>query len=337
MTNDQMNQYTLQPYNGRQSRHQCPLCKHRNRTFSRYIHSQTGHELAPHVGRCNREDNCGYHLSPSQYFREAGLVRKPWSTVNSHRCKAKKRRGTSTAHNCRQEIEYYIHPEYVNESFVNYDQNNFVQYLIDRFGLDIADQLVGRYRIGTSSYWHGATIFWQLDVHGYVRTGKVMLYGKQTGKRVKEPYSHINWVHALLMAEERDQQPGQTAEIGYRTCDFQLRQCLFGEHLLITSPNKPVAIVESEKTAIIASVLMPAFIWLASGSINGLNPDKCAVLQNREVVLFPDVNACSKWKLKAAELRRAMPGTTIVVSEELERMATDEDRKNGVDLGDVLS
>jgi hypothetical protein len=70
--------------------------------------------------------------------------------------------------------------------------------------------------------------------------------------------------------------------------------------------------------------------------LDGLSIEKCAVLQNRQVVLFPDVNAYKKWKRKAMELRRAMPGTTIIVSDELERMATDDDRKIGVDIGDVL-
>jgi hypothetical protein len=45
---------------------------------------------------------------------------------------------------------------------------------------------------------------------------------------------------------------------------FQLSQCLFGEHLL-KDTETPVAIVESEKTAIIASCYYPEFIWLACG------------------------------------------------------------------------
>jgi len=56
-----------------------------------------------------------------------------------------------------------------------------------------------------------------------------MLYSPTTGKRVKEPFNHITWVHKAL------KQP-----------DFNLKQCLFGEHLL-QDKTKPVAIVESEK------------------------------------------------------------------------------------------
>ncbi|MBS1772172.1 MAG: hypothetical protein JST82_04885 [Bacteroidetes bacterium] len=59
--------------------------------------------------------------------------------------------------------------------------------------------------------------------------------------------------------------------------------------------NQPVAIVESEKTALMASVRMPEYIWLAAGSINNLNPQKCKVLQGRRVTLFPDAGAYDKW------------------------------------------
>src|ERR1700761_760751 len=157
-----MNQYQLQPYHGPQSRYHCPECDHRTKTFSRYINIETGEELAPHVGRCDREDKCGYHLKPYNYLREIGYVHRPWTIDHS---KKAKRHRPSTVDNRQKATEYYIHSDYVNDSFTNYGHNNFVQYLINRFGLDVADELVSRYRIGTSSYWHGATVFWQLDTH----------------------------------------------------------------------------------------------------------------------------------------------------------------------------
>lgn len=218
-----------------------------------------------------------------------------------------------------------------------------MQYLIGKFGLAIADTLVGNYRIGTSDHWHGATIFWQLDTTGHVRSGKIMLYNKATGKRVKQPFNHITWAHVLIVGKTESQKnrKQKLSDLcglpDFRTQEFNLKQCLFGEHLLITSPYKPVAIVESEKTAIIASALMPAFIWLACGSLDGLSLNKCRVLQGRQVMLFPDVNAYNRWKIKALELQRAMPGTKFTVSTELERLATADDKKQGVDLGDVLA
>lgn len=335
--------FHLQPYRGAASRFRCPACNHRTKTFTCYVDIETNEPIAPHVGRCDRQDNCGYHLSPSQHFREEGLINHAGGRTKHYRRKATKNNGQLPANGKAAEAVCYISPDYVNDSFRDYDKNNFVAYLITRFGFDVADNLVGKYRIGTSSYWHGATIFWQLDSYGYIRTGKIMLYNRQSGKRVKAPFNHINWVHAVLLkgstgVEHSIGSPALTLQPAApaTAITFHLRQCLFGEHLLATTPYKPVAIVESEKTAIIASVLMPAFTWLASGSLEGLNVEKCKVLQNRQVVLFPDANAYGKWKIKALELCRAMPGTNIVVSDELERLATTSDRKKGVDLGDVL-
>lgn len=64
--------YILQPYKGMNSRYLCPECNKGN-TFSRYIDSQKGEQLADHVGRCERLDNCGYHYTPKQYFQDNNI------------------------------------------------------------------------------------------------------------------------------------------------------------------------------------------------------------------------------------------------------------------------
>ncbi len=54
------------------------------------------------------------------------------------------------------------------------------------------------YCVGTSKHWPGACVFWQTDINGCVRTGKVMLYDAESGKRVKEPFNHVSWAHSLM-------------------------------------------------------------------------------------------------------------------------------------------
>ena len=80
--------------------------------------------------------------------------------------------------------------------------------------------------------------------------------------------------------------------------DFNLQQCLFGEHLLKIYPDKFVAIVESEKSAIIASCLMSELICLAAGNLNGLSIEKCLALKGRDVKLYSDLSAFEKWNEK---------------------------------------
>lgn len=317
--------YKLQPYAGTQSRYRCPGCNHHTKSFVRYIDTQTGQQLPPHIGRCGRVDKCGYHVKPGGQFAENQFAAGSGQFAGS----SKKSLGQLPAANRKlpTEADYFINPDYVRLTLTAYKQNNFVQYLIIRLGRETTQQLIKRYHIGTHGHWPGATVFWQYDKDNWVRTGKIMLYNADTGKRVKEPFNHITWAHTVIAKQL--QALGQPEY-------FELKQCLFGEHLLAAEPGKPVGIVESEKTAIIASAILPQFIWLACGSLQGLNAAKCGVLKGRSVMLFPDVNAYDKWRLKAQELNRAMPDTMFMVSEVLERMATVADRMNGVDIGDVV-
>ena len=339
--------FTLEPYTTPSSRYRCPNCNDRARTFVRYIDTQTGQHVADNVGRCGRENNCGYHFKPSQYFREQGGWREAygeWSNNGKRIFKPYRktkpkppttlRQSPATRH---QSYDFLcIHPDIVNASFKQYERNNLVQYLIRNFGFDKADELVGRYRVGTAKHWNGATIFWQIDTLGQARTGKVMLYDTETGKRVKKPFNHINWAHSLLSPKSQVEGLKSDADSGLQTQDFRLRQCLFGEHLLKEFPGKYVAIVESEKTAIIASACNDSFIWLACGSISNLNAAICKVLQGRRVTLYPDLGAYDKWTAKARQLEASMRKSRFHVSRILEDHASDDDRKAGLDIGDFL-
>ena len=290
--------YILEPYKGMNTRYRCPSCQQRDKTFSRYIDTETGEHIHPTVGRCNRESNCGHHYTPKQYFQDNNKTFQPKTYKPLFFIPQPKQVSN-------------IPVEVFKASLKAHETNHFVKFLINLFGIEVASQLVSRYFIATSKRWKGATVFWQIDTQGKIRTGKIMLYNPTTGKRVKEPFNHIDWVHKA---------------------EFELRQCLFGEHLL-TDKTKPVAIVESEKTAVIASVYLPQFIWVAVGGITSLNADKCRILKGRTVLLYPDLNGFEKWRKKAKELSHL---ASFTVSDLLERKATEAERKQGFDLADYL-
>jgi len=109
-------------------------------------------------------------------------------------------------------------------------------------------------------------------------------------------------------------------------------ECLFGEHL-ISDKFKPVAIVESEKTATIASCYMPNFIWLACGQKQGLSDEKCKVLNGRNVILYPDCKAYGDWVKKADELSKIC---SVSVSDLIEKYAAKHEYDAGYDLADYL-
>jgi hypothetical protein len=110
-------------------------------------------------------------------------------------------------------------------------------------------------------------------------------------------------------------------------------KCLFGEHLLNQFPEKTVAIVESEKTAIIASLFFPNFIWMATGGISNLSYNKLKALIGRSIVLFPDLCAHEKWINIIQPLEKLFK---ITVSDYLEKNATPQDKLDKYDLADYL-
>ena len=294
--------YRLAPYQGLQSRHTCPSCQ-KPRQFVRYIHMQTGDSLGEMVGRCNREVKCGYHYTPRQYLAEHRIT----SPVHWN----------NPAPLQHPEPPRYIDPHLFKQSLRAYDQNHFVAYLKRLLGPDKTQTLINKFHIGTSKRWKGATIFWQMDLQGRLRTGKIMLYDPESGKRVKNPYNHIDWVHKQLKQSH-------------------FSQCLFGLHQLREAPNhQPVGLVESEKTAIIATGYFPEWVWLGVGSLHQLSPERCVVLRGRKVVLFPDAGGWEKWRDKAKALQKTL-GSAVLVSDWLEKLAGEEAGIEGIDLADVL-
>lgn len=297
--------YILEPYTGIRSRYICPECNVRNKSFTLYIDTDTGQHINYNVGRCNRETNCGYHYSPKQYFQDNNISIDKTNYQLRVKPKIIEVRKQPT----------FIEANLLKASLQKYDANNFVIYLKSLFGNDITNGLITKYFIGTSKHWNNANIFWQIDTKGKIRTGKIMLYSPTTGKRAKNLELPVYWVHKALKQPE-----------------FELKQCFFGEHLLKDN-LKTIAIVESEKTAIISSVYLPQFIWLACGQLQGLTIDKCKILEGRNVILFPDLKAFDKWSIRAKELSHI---ARFTVSDLLEGKANDTEKEKGFDLADYL-
>ena len=125
----------------------------------------------------------------------------------------------------------------------------------------------------------GDVIFWQIDHHGLVHGGHIMQY-RPDGHRD----GFQGWTHIPLIRQ------------GLLPLDWQLYQCLFGQHLLPLRPDAHVCIVESEKTALIMAVHQPQYLWLATSGSSGLNREKVECLRGRRFTLFPDSGCYEKWQ-----------------------------------------
>lgn len=210
----------------------------------------------------------------------------------------------------------FIKQDHFKKSIKWNGRNNFISFLKSHFGHEKAVDLIAIYKIGGAKKWAGANVFWYLDQNENITSGKIMLYNEQTGKRVKNLAQSITWVHAELKIPKES-----------------IRKCLYGEHLLSCHKEKPIALVESEKTAIIASIFFSDYIWLATGGISYLSYERIKVLRNRKVVLFPDLGAFDLWSEKAKEFKKWLD---IRVSDYLEKIATPEEREQKLDLADYL-
>lgn len=302
----------MEPYKGPSTRRTCPQCR-RPRELARYVDTQTGEILPEHVGKCNRADRCGYHYPPRDYFRDGGT---PPTDTDGSTWKPEPPPHPPYLHQRAEVVALRAHSE----------RNTLTAYWGGRIGADRWNTVVRDYALGTwqDGYLAGAAVYWQVDTHGRVKAGKVMLYDPTTGKRRKDVRS-TSWVHF--------ERTGQSAG------DLGVEQCLFGEHLLKDWPmNATVAVVESEKTAMIAAALMPKFRWLAVGSVGNFTLSRLQVLTGRKVLAFPDLSVNSKtylqWKQRAIELSSLF--ASIRVSDYLEAGATVEATLAGLDIGDYL-
>lgn len=295
--------FKLEKYHGPSSKHTCPGCGCKRR-FVRYIDTEERINFPYYVGKCDRINNCGYHYPPKQYFKE--------HPNEQHDCNDNVRLNVNGRHRSRP-LPSFVSLDIMKKSMCNYEDNNFVIFLHSLFDDATVNRILQRYHIGTSRKWKGATVFWQVDTGGRVHHGKVMVYDATTGHRSSNCFS--------------------TAECILHLPDFNLQQCFFGEHLL-RDANKPVALVESEKSAIIASEIMPQFHWLASGGSSGCLNSRMHILSGRNVVMFPDLKCLEKWRTQAVKMKLA--GTKVEVSDYLENHASSEELSMGLDIADFI-
>ena len=301
--------YNLQKYSGIRSRFTCPNCG-KSHCFVRYV-DENGEYLHESVGRCNHESSCGYHYTPKQFFADHP-DQKPGKDWRYDRVPV------MAGPDDRPSL-CTIPYDMVTRS-VRFDRDShlitFLRTFLDPF---IIEGLIDEYQIGVTK--SQGTIFFQIDVQGRCRTGKIMLYNPEDGHRIKNPDvpSRITWVHSVMK------------QAGMLPKEWELTQCLFGEHLLPVYPDKPVALVESEKTAVICAGLMPKYLWVATGGKSQLNPDRLAVLSGRKVIAFPDVDAFEDWSRKLAD-----SSLDVTISPLLQQEATPEDFANHIDIADWL-
>ena len=349
----------------------CPSCGRRGK-FSPYIDTATMRPVDDcQCGRCNRLSNCGYHLPPREMPRTedyGSRESQDYSSqkINSHANLANHAKfaslhsrivprqhsamptNASEASVLREICEIRVRQNNQREQERHYEKmrraceqsqpwgSHLVTWLLTRFPREQVAAALKRYRVGGTP--DGATLWWQIDEQGRVHTGKAMLYNPLTGHRVKEQGFPVNWAHRM-------RRYGEPSEL-------VVPQCLFGEHLApLLSPQggktampeysplgeiEGAAIVESEKTAIIMSLIKPDTVWLATGGKANFKEQMLWPLLGHEVAVYPDADALHDWAVRIAQLNRELGHRLYIPTGYYNLMDHDEARREGWDLADIL-
>ena len=231
------------------------------------------------------------------------------------------------------------------------DRNNLARWLCTQFPEEQVAEVLARYRIGSTR--DGRIIYWQIDEHGQVRAGKVMAYDLD-GHRMKDGKVNVCWVHSMRID-------------GIRFDELLVPQCLFGEHLINVDVNVNdnchpedihrgaqssfssssslalqaatlplVMLVESEKTALIMSLVCPDTVWLATGGKQGFKEQMLAPLIGLEVAVYPDADALRDWYARIVEMNRTLGTRLHIPTWYYNLMDHPEAIARGLDLADIL-
>lgn len=261
----------------------CPSCN-RPKCFKPYTDNETGEILHETVGRCDHEQSCRYHYKPSEYFRDHP----------EHKTQEMNKYTTMTN---KIFLQPYIEPEYTQEVFFPLSwaeegakrTSPFHTWFNSLpFDKEIKTKVLKDYYVGATqndvclsykNYGH-AVVFWMIDQHHRVHDAKLIAY-HTTGHRVE------GWANSMRAICEKT---GKGPKLE------QTEKVFFGLHLLDTSKDKPICLVESEKTALVCACRYPQFIWMATGGCSNLQLSKLRPLKDRRLVVYPDSGEYDKWK-----------------------------------------
>lgn len=328
-------------------KHICPECG--KKRFVRFVDIQTGDHLPEQYGRCDRENNCSYHLNPylDGYAKAIQEQEKGNRSELPNNWKPQRKKATP------QPIPEPVFFDF--DTFIQtlqperYEKNTFVQNLFYGvqfpFEVDEVTKVIQLYRLGTviKGSWTGAVTLPYIDKQGFVRTIQVKKFDEQNHTTAQNKLDKV--ILSGLKKENKAVPEWLTKHIDYGD-KYGYFTCLFGEHILSKYPNNPVALVEAPKTAVYGWLYFNQhptaknWLWLAVYNKSSFSFDKLKALKGRTVYVFPDLSkdgsTFAEWEQKARNYEKQLPGTRFVFSKYLEQYATEQERNEGADIADIL-
>jgi len=276
------------------SEKKCPKCG-RDNSFRQHYDTKTGLCVHECVGQCDNPD-CAYHLSKEDYIWWMLYEEKEFSIFDIfNNSETKNLKPIST-----------ISPVYLVDTMGLYSY--FIQFLNNSFPEENVKKIINDYMICATE--DKKTIFWRIDRFGRILMGKSMFYKSVFSEEKTHECEFIyhtppmEWLNEYgLKQEDLDKDYNKDLEMG---------QCLFGEHLIRQYPNKPIAIVESEFDAIILSLSVLNYNFMAIGEFENFNSKTINPLKDRLIVALPNSGNLKLWSDRANNINRDI-GSNIEV------------------------
>lgn len=227
------------------------------------------------------------------------------------------------------------------------EQTTLFKYLSPLFDYDKVLAVFRAYRVGGSKwYWkpYGlSSSFPLIDRDGNIRNCQLSQFYKN-GKGIRlvtEVDENGRETRRELTEEEVEKRDDGSKVKSWAMARLGLNGqyynglCFFGEHLINRDgyKDKPIAIVEAPKTALVCSVIYPEYLWLACISLEWLNGSTISLepLRKREIWLFPDRDGQERWMEKAKPFRPL--GLDVGVSDIMKRYPNGKPKD---DIADIL-
>ena len=315
-----MYRYTLDPSS---KKYACPQCG--KKTLVAYLDTATNEPVDVYeYGRCDREGKCAYHLSPY--------------SNDELRAQAKPENYTPPP---PPVIVQLFPEESVWKPIIERTKSCVSPFHQWANKLTVPNEHLLKCGVYSEEE---LTVFVFRNIGGQICNLKWFKY-KADGHRdkdfnaysLKNPKTSPHPTTKKTLGKISDQQ------LGAETKKFQM--CLFMEHLLDPEKKRPVCVVESEKTAAIASFFYKDYDWVACGSASGLSdgtngtPDKVTPLKGRKVIWLADADKAGRGQYdKLGEWR--FPSSVrhlIAAIDDFQIFDLFRERVDGYDIGDAIA
>lgn len=319
--------YSLDPSS---KKYPCPSCG--KKSFVVYIDTESKEPVDPgQYGRCDRENACNYHRNP---LSDPALKEKarpenytppaPEVVVQIFPEEKIWRPIVDRTKNCISPLHVFLNKKLLvpNEHFI-------------KWGV-LSD---------TDAQGNSLTVYVFRDAQGRICNLKWFKY-QEDGHRDKNFNSFsLKQPPHPPQSQKNSEKKSEKEQAAGEIRKYQL--CLFGAHLLDPEKKRPVCVVESEKTAALASFFYNQFDWVACGSNNGLTdgkdgrPDKISDLKGRTVYWLCDADKASRMRMEknTAGEDELRPSSVRHLVQHIDLFHVADlfpERHDGYDIGDAI-